>query len=271
MNNRATRILVAVLTIPFLLGLSYWGGIPFLILILGIGLFSFNEFAEMMKNKDHHVNRIFGNMIVLIIILNTYYFFIEFELLILSSMILLLIAELFKNKGSAIQNLGSTLLGILYIGVFSSAIISVREFYAGSLQYQNGGWIIISIFITLWVTDSAAYFLGSAFGKRKLFPRVSPNKSWEGAISGFLFSMITMVILKAFVLSFFTWIDAIVFGLIIGLFGQIGDLIESLIKRDAGVKDSSNIIPGHGGIFDRFDSLIFSAPIIYIYMYYFVA
>ncbi len=79
MNNRATRILVAVLTIPFLLGLSYWGGIPFLILILGIGLFSFNEFAEIVKNKDHDVDRIFGNMIVLVIILNTYYFFIEYR------------------------------------------------------------------------------------------------------------------------------------------------------------------------------------------------
>ncbi len=192
------------------------------------------------------------------------------EPLILSGILLLLIAELFRNKGSAIQNLGSTLLGILYIGAFSSAIIRIREFYSDAPYYQNGGWIIISIFITLWLTDSAAYFLGSAFGKHKLFPRVSPNKSWEGAIAGFLFSMVTMVVLKAFVLSFLSWIDAVVFGLIIGLFGQIGDLIESLIKRDAGVKDSSNIIPGHGGIFDRFDSLIFSAPIVYLYMYFFM-
>lgn len=270
MNNRATRILVAVLTIPFLLGLSYWGDIPFLILILGIGLFSFNEYAEIVKNKDHHVDRIFGNMIILIIILNTYFFFVEFEPLILLGILLLLIAELFRNRGSAIQNLGSTLLGILYIGTFSSAIISVREFYSDTLHYQNGGWIIISIFITLWMTDSAAYFLGSAFGKHKLFPRVSPNKSWEGALAGFLFAMVTIVVLKTFVLLFLTWLDAIVFGVIIGLFGQIGDLIESLIKRDAGVKDSSNIIPGHGGILDRFDSLIFSAPIVYLYMYFFM-
>jgi phosphatidate cytidylyltransferase len=116
------------------------------------------------------------------------------------------------------------------------------------------------------MTDSAAYFIGTAIGKHKLFPRVSPNKSWEGAIAGFVFSIITLVVLKSFLLEFLDWVDIIAFGVIIGIFGQVGDLIESLIKRDAGVKDSSNIIPGHGGIFDRFDSLLFSAPIIFLYL-----
>jgi len=144
----------------------------------------------------------------------------------------------------------------------------IREIYSETLHYNNGGLLIISVFITLWVTDSAAYFLGSAFGKHKLFPRVSPNKSWEGAIAGFVFAMIAMVVLQTFLLTFLQLSDAIVLGIIVGLFGQIGDLIESLLKRDAGVKDSSNIIPGHGGIFDRFDSLIFSSPFIFIYISY---
>lgn len=270
MNNRTTRILVAVLTIPILLGLSYWGGIPFLVLILGIGVLAFNEFATMVQNKDQYVNKIVGILVILVMILNSYFLSIGFEQLMLFGILALLISELFRNRSSAIQNLGSTLLGIFYVGAFSAAIVSIREFYTDSSHYSNGGSIVITIFITLWMTDSAAYFLGSAFGKHKLFPRVSPNKSWEGAIAGFIFAIITTTVLKEFFFTFLTWKDAIVLGFIIGIFGQIGDLIESLIKRDASVKDSSNIIPGHGGILDRFDSLIFSAPIVYLYMYYFM-
>lgn len=268
MNNRATRILVAILSIPVLLGLSYWGGIPFLIFVLAIGILSFNEFAKMVKQKDKNVNIGIGNLTVFLMIINAYNNFVNLETLLLSIIILILVYELFRNNGSAIDNIGATLLGVFYLGFFTSTIVAIREFYSHSLHYSNGGLIIIAIFITLWVTDSAAYFLGSAFGKHKLFSRVSPNKSWEGAIAGFIFALITAIVLKSFLLPFLTWTDAFIFGLIVGIFGQIGDLIESLIKRDAGVKDSSNIIPGHGGILDRFDSLIFSSPFVYLYMLY---
>ena len=268
MNNRTTRILVAVITIPILLGLSYLGGIPFLLFVLLIGIGSYYEFAEMIKNKGDNVNQTIGVLSVAFLIVNVFYHIAELQLLIFSLVLILFIFELFRNKGSAIRNIGSTLLGIFYIGLFSSSVVGIREFYSNSLHYNNGGLIIISIFITLWATDSAAYFLGSAFGKHKLFPRVSPNKSWEGAIAGFIFAIVTMVVLNTILLSFISFTDALVIGFIIGLFGQIGDLIESLLKRDAGVKDSSNLIPGHGGVLDRFDSLFFSAPLIFLYIVY---
>ncbi|MCF6268489.1 MAG: phosphatidate cytidylyltransferase [Melioribacteraceae bacterium] len=271
MSNRITRIIVALFSIPFLLGLSYWGGIPFLIFILAIGLVSFYEFSAMVKNKNIFPCYFIGLISVAHIILNAYFHFFPMEIFLLSLLPLLLIVELFRNKESAINNISSTLLGILYMGFFSASIIGIREFYVDTpTNYSNGGFIVISIFITLWMTDSAAYFIGSAFGKHKLFPRVSPKKSWEGAIAGFVFAIITIVVLKVVLLTFLNWIDIITFGIIIGIFGQVGDLVESLIKRDAGVKDSSNIIPGHGGIFDRFDSLLFSAPIIFLYMNYFI-
>lgn len=267
MSNRITRIIVALLAIPFLLGLSYWGGIPFLIFILVVGLVSFYEFSTMVRNKNIFPNNLIGFISVALIILNAYFHIFSVEVFLLSLLPLLLIIELFRNKESAINNISSTLLGIFYTGLFSASIIGIRESYVDTpLSYSNGGFIIISIFITLWMTDSAAYFIGSAIGKHKLFPRVSPNKSWEGAIAGFVFAIITLVVLKTILLGFLNWIDIIALGIIIGIFGQIGDLIESLIKRDAGVKDSSNIIPGHGGIFDRFDSLLFSAPIIFLYL-----
>ncbi len=268
MNNRTIRIIVAVSTIPILLGLSFWGGIPFLLFILLIGTVSFYEFSEMVKNKSTNVNKSLVILAVALLIANAYFQFIDFQLLVLSEIIVIFLVELFRNKGSAIQNVGSTLLGLFYIGLFSSTIILIREIYSGSLHYNDGGLLIISIFITLWVTDSAAYFLGTAFGKHKLFPRVSPNKSWEGALAGFIFAIISMVVLNTVLLAFISLIDALVIGVIIGLFGQIGDLIEGLLKRDAGVKDSSNIIPGHGGVLDRFDSLIFSSPLIFLYIVY---
>jgi phosphatidate cytidylyltransferase len=267
MSNRITRILVAVLSIPFLLGLSYWGGIPFLGFVLAIGLVSFYEISAMVKNKNIFLCDLIGYLSVALLVFNAYLNIFTTEIFMLAMLPLLLLVELFRNKSSAINNISTTLLAILYAGLFSASIIGIREFYADvPLSYTNGGFIIISIFITLWMTDSAAYFIGSAIGKHKLFPRVSPNKSWEGAIAGFVFAIITLVVLKSILLNFLDWTDVIAFGIIIGIFGQVGDLIESLIKRDANVKDSSNIIPGHGGIFDRFDSLLFSAPIIFLYL-----
>lgn len=271
MSNRVTRILVAILTIPVLLALTYWGEIPFLIFILAIGLISFYEFSKMVTKKNIFPCNLIGFISVAAIILNSYFRFATYELLLLVLLPILLLIELFRNRESAINNVSSALLGIFYAGFFPSTFIGIREFYINDAQnYINGGFIIISILITLWMTDSAAYFVGTAFGKHKLFPRVSPKKSWEGAIAGFIFATITLFILKIFLLDFLNWIDIIAFTIIVGIFGQVGDLIESLIKRDAGVKDSSNLIPGHGGILDRFDSLLFSAPIIYLYLILFV-
>lgn len=242
-----------------------------MILVLGIGLLSFHEFAVMTGHKESYVNYFAGLFAVGVIIVNGYIRFIDYEYLLLILLPLLLLMELFRDKDSAILNLGSTLLGIFYIGLFASSLIRIREFYGESqLLYQQGGLLIISVLASIWACDSAAFFIGSAIGRHKLFPRVSPNKSWEGAIAGFIFSIAAMVAARSLIIDFLPLHHTILIGLIIGIFGQTGDLIESLLKRDAGVKDSSNIIPGHGGIFDRFDSLLYTAPLIYLYLHYFV-
>ncbi|MDD3558856.1 MAG: phosphatidate cytidylyltransferase [Melioribacteraceae bacterium] len=270
-NNAAVRIIVSIIAIPLIIGICYLGGYYFLAFTLGIGLISFYEFSLLAKNKDAYVNSIVGFVMTAFLIINSYFVFISFHYSILIGILILLIYELFRDKSSAIINLGTTLLGIFYIGLFSSTLIGIREIYSGfSYEYQNGGLLIISMMITIWMCDSAAYFLGTAFGKHRLFPRVSPKKSWEGAVAGFIFSIATMIFMKSVLIDFLTMNQAITIGIIIGSFGQIGDLIESLIKRDANVKDSSDIIPGHGGILDRFDSLLYSAPIVFLYFSLFV-
>jgi len=231
---------------------------------------SFYEFSLLIKHKGAKVNLYLGVIIIFILLLNQFLNFIESVTIIIISSLSLLTVELFRNKGSAIFNLGSTFLGIFYIGIFSAVLISLREFYSSYIYSENlGAYLIISIFASIWIGDSAAYYGGITFGKHKLFPRVSPKKSWEGAIFGFIFSVGTMILAKVLVLNTLNWINVLVIGIIIGTVGQIGDLVESLIKRDSEVKDSSSLIPGHGGFFDRFDSLLFSAPAIWIYLKYF--
>jgi phosphatidate cytidylyltransferase len=271
LNNTLTRTLVAVAAIPFILGACYFGGFFFLIFILGIGLLSFHEFSVMAVHKESFVNYYAGLAMVALLIINAYAQFADFEIIFLVFMPILMLIELFRNRESAILNAGVTLLGILYIGLFSESLIRIREFYAYSgLLYRQGGLLIIAIMASIWACDSAAFFVGSAIGRNKLFPRVSPKKSWEGAVAGFIFSIIAMVAARSLFLDFLSLKDVIILGLITGIFGQIGDLIESLLKRDADVKDSSNLIPGHGGIFDRFDSLLYTAPLVYLYLHFFV-
>ena len=270
-GNRTLRVLVALISIPILIAVTYIGKIPFLIFVLFLGLAAYYELVKMAEHKGVNANFPVGALSILAIILDVYLSFTNFFILAAAISLVLLIFELFRNNGSAINNLGTSLLGIFYIGLFSSCLLSIREFYNyADLVYNEGGFLIIAIFASIWVCDSAAYFIGSAVGKHKLFPRVSPNKSWEGAIAGFIFAVITLVAAHALLLDEISIMDAVIIGSLVGVFGQVGDLIESLLKRDAGVKDSSSIIPGHGGIFDRFDSLLFSAPIIYQYIHFFV-
>lgn len=263
LGNTATRILVSVVFIPLILLSSYFGGLFFLIFISAVGIAAFFEFSRMAENKEAYSSLFVGLPAVLALIADAYFKFAGAELLSFFIVILLLITELFRNKKSAILNLGSSLIGIFYIGYFARSIISLREFFD---VYLNGGLLIIALFIGIWICDSAAFFVGTAIGKHKMFPRVSPKKSWEGAVAGFLFSTAAMAGMKYLFMDFLSLTDALIIGIITGTIGQMGDLIESLLKRDAGVKDSSNLIPGHGGIFDRFDSLLVTAPAVYIYL-----
>jgi phosphatidate cytidylyltransferase len=269
-SENLKRVVVSIIAIPLILIAAYLGGYYFFSFVVIISLISFYEFNLLVKHKGANVNLFLGGLIILILLINQFKNFVEFYDIILFSSVILLIVELFRDKGSAIFNLGSTFLGIFYIGIFSTALIALREFYSNNVDVNNlGAYLIISILASIWVGDSAAYYGGITFGRHKLFPRVSPKKSWEGAIFGFIFSVATMILAKVLVLDYLSWSNVLVIGIIIGTVGQLGDLVESLLKRDSDVKDSSTLIPGHGGFFDRFDSLLFNAPVIWIYLKYF--
>lgn len=270
LSENLKRIAVSFAAIPVIILACYFGGYYFLAFVIFISIAAYYEFVTFCKKKEISSNLWLAPLIILILIINQYKHFIDLYTITIVSSLLLLIFELFRNKGSAILNLGAAYLGIFYIGLFSTSLLGLREFYPNVDElYERGGYLIITILAGIWIGDSAAYYGGTAIGKHKLFPRVSPKKSWEGAIFGFIFSIGAMILAKLIVLDFISWNNVVLIGIIIGIFGQIGDLVESLLKRDAGVKDSSSIIPGHGGVFDRFDSLLFVAPAVWFYLRYF--
>jgi phosphatidate cytidylyltransferase len=201
-----------------------------------------------------------------------------------------MIAQMFQPKGSPLVNNAATFAGVTYISLFLSTLIGLRQLFTAEIplvrgigtMFQHGlregtpafaarvdalgGLTVLAIISTIWICDSGAYYAGRAFGKHKLFERVSPKKTWEGAIGGAVAAVAAMIGMQQWFLPYLTIVDAAVIGAIVGVFGQIGDLAESHLKRDAGVKDSSQLIPGHGGLFDRFDSLLFVAPLVYLYL-----
>lgn len=172
------------------------------------------------------------------------------------------ISILFAKKDEVVSHLGKIFLSIIYIAVPFTLIAQI-PFINNEFKYINT--TILGVFILVWVNDSFAFLIGKNFGKTKLLERISPNKTVEGFLGGMFFTFIGGWVLSFFFtkLSFVNWM---VFAAIVSIFGVLGDLIESMFKRHAKVKDSSNFIPGHGGFLDRLDSIIFSAPFIFIYL-----
>ncbi len=215
--------------------------------------------------------------------------FVVFVSLALLGVFLVLAAEVVRNRANAFFNTAITVFGVFYISLFLGCFVGLREIFDATFPTWKfaipdlpgltrleqvdrwGGYMVMSVLAGIWVCDSAAYFAGSAFGRHKLLPRVSPGKSWEGSVVGFLAAIGLVLGARALFLPFLAVRDAVVIGVIIGVFGQLGDLAESLLKRDVGAKDSSHLLPGHGGAFDRFDSLLFVAPLVYLYVYIVVA
>ena len=187
----------------------------------------------------------------------------------LATIIYLLVSELYLKAKDPIANWAYTMMSQIYIALPFS-LLNVLAF-----QFTNSDvpWLLpLSVFIFLWVNDSGAYCTGSLLGRHKLFPRVSPGKSWEGSIGGGVF-----VLVAAWLISYITTQKGIVtnlttlqwmgMGLVVVVFGTWGDLIESLFKRTLGIKDSGNVLPGHGGMLDRFDSSLLAIPAVVVYLF----
>ena len=188
------------------------------------------------------------------------------------TIVYLFVSELYTRNENAIHDWAYTMLSQMYIALPFSMInvLAFRQAPDGDIHYYY--LLPLSVFIFLWTNDTGAYCCGSLLGKHKLFPRISPAKSWEGSIGGALFVLIAAAVVgylesQSNALSGLTIVQWLGLGLVVTVFGTWGDLVESLFKRTLGIKDSGNILPGHGGMLDRFDSSLMAIPASVVYLY----
>ena len=237
----------------------------FTILFAGVSFLSVYEFNNICKKMDYpQLVAIPYSILTLLTLsaLNIYHtnLYQIFLFSIISGMILTVISDI-KEPITAIS---TSIFSTVWIGLFFYSIVNIR------LIDEIGLALTVLMFVSVWICDSAAYIFGKKFGDKKIAPTISPKKTWVGSISGLIAAMAVFLgfHFQDWLGSYFSLKDAIIFGIIAGFFGQLGDLTESLLKRDAGVKDTSTLLAGHGGVLDRFDSLIFATPLAYLYVHF---
>jgi phosphatidate cytidylyltransferase len=249
--------------VPIIFACVYFGGFAFLLLILLLAMTSLNEFYNMMKKKDFHPAYWVGNFFTIFFLVVAYFALKRnwepaHSAILTGSALVTMVSTLFlKRTKDAIVDIAVTLLGMFYIGWFFSYFLFIRAL-------SDRGAYLFFFIGTVFAFDIVAYLVGIKFGKHKLFPSVSPKKSIEGALAGFICCLAAAGIFGHY--AGFEMIHSLILGGVIGIMAQFSDLVESLIKRDAGVKDSSTVLPGHGGFLDRMDSFILTAPIVYYYL-----
>ena len=255
-----TRILTSIVSLPILLAIIYFGKPFHFFLLLEFAIFiGLYEFYRMIEKGGLGCYKwagiILGILLSIAIFKGTY-----INLVIAASVIILFIVRIFEGNASdnAFSYVSNTVFGILYVSFLMSYMGVIRN------SGDNGRELIFFVLLITWMGDTTAYYGGKGFGKHKLAPAISPKKTVEGAIIGLMGSIFGAIIAKLWFLDIGIS-NAVIAGILIGVSGQFGDLSESIIKRNLQVKDSGGIIPGHGGILDRVDSLLFSAPVFYYY------
>lgn len=282
MKDLLNRIIIALIGIPLGIYIVWFGSWLFFISILIIASIALFEFHKLIKSKE--VKSFFWlNIITLISVLSyTLYItlldFNPFRIHIITQsasilltyfilyFVLLLLFTLFFSQENRIMTFSVTVGALFYVVVPFVSLILIRLYQIGSFNYTNSWMLVLTYFFSIWICDTSAYFIGKQWGKHKIAPSVSPKKSWEGSIAGLIGAIISFVLFSYLFNIKLEIVHQISLGFIIGLFGQTGDFIESSFKRDAQIKDSSHLLGNHGGILDRFDSIIFTAPIVLLYI-----
>lgn len=268
MNNLATRSLTAVFFVIVMVGSTLLGQNVFSVLLFILTVLSLHEFISIVSVGNSKPS-LWPTLIAGSV---TYTAFAahamdivgtEWLLIVIPFIFMLFIAELWRKSEYPFQNIALSLTAITYIALpfglmmyFFSPVVLSGPFHYG---------IVLGFLLILWLNDTGAYFVGSLLGKHKLFERISPGKTWEGSVGGAIFALLT-----AWGLSFvFKQLDVVhwmFLALITVVFGSLGDLVESMLKRSLGIKDSGSVLPGHGGFLDRFDAVLLSAPFVFVYL-----
>ena len=274
MNNFWARTITGLSMVFILLAGLYFNqwifaGLFFVVAILGL-----NEFYSLVSSENAHPQRIFGilsGIVLYLGVISVQYlpgifnrmgssllpFFIPIPIFFLSFLI-----EVYRNKPAPLTNIALTILGIFYI-ILPLALLNILNSREAA-HFLGFPAFLTGYFVLVWSNDTTAYLFGKQFGKHKLFERISPKKTWEGTIAGSTVAILASVGFS-FLVSGISIIDWLILAIMVIVFGTIGDLVESMFKRSLKIKDSGSILPGHGGILDRFDAMFISVPFVFLY------
>ena len=269
MNDLLQRSLTGIIFVAVVLLGTMIHPIIFAIVFLAFLVFTQNEFYKLIEKAGYApqtlVGSILGGLFFILCFLSARKIIpFPFSLLIFPFMVFIFLFEVMRAKPGTLQNSMLTLGGFIYT-VIPFSLLTFIVFPGFPQQNEFYPWILAGIFLIIWIYDSMAYVGGTLFGKHKIHEKISPKKSWEGLIIGTVFAVI-MGILNAVIFQSLSMLSWIICAILIVAFGTIGDLFESKIKRDLNIKDSGTILPGHGGFLDRFDSLLFAIPVVYIWL-----
>lgn len=282
-NNFIQRAITGIIFVGVLIGCILGGPISFTLLFALITALTIHEFGVIIsKQPDVEINKPICMLAGVFLFFGFAYLGVmpgQTEILIpyLFLIIYLLVSELYLKKKNPLNNWAYAMMSQIYIAL-SFAMLNVLAYHSignegelSNYQVQYNPILPLSIFIFTWINDTGAYCTGMLFGKHRLFERISPKKSWEGSIGGGVFSIIAAIVMAHYFpfMPISIWIGL---ALTVVIFGTLGDLTESLLKRTIGIKDSGNILPGHGGMLDRFDSTLMavSAAVVYLYIISFI-
>jgi phosphatidate cytidylyltransferase len=287
LGNLAQRFLVAVVAVPILLlVLNYHRAEPTWVLMFAASLIAMHEFFAMTLPKEDRLAALVMGALTCIA-----FYWLDVETLELlhepgiaqralagaisaTSAITLLLGVIvpglyflfrFRDIPSVAGRFAATVTGIVYAGLLTTFLAMLKR-----IDHDHGASTVVLVLVVAWVSDTGAYFAGRFIGAKywpaKLYEAVSPKKTWAGAIGGLAGSLAGVIALKLVYADWLTWLDVVLIAIPGGILGQLGDLAESLIKRSVGVKDSGSLLPGHGGILDRIDAVLFIAPYVYAYL-----
>lgn len=265
LSNLNQRVIVGVLGAAIFIGSICFSEWTYFLLFLGLTLLGIAEFYRIVRVQGIHANRGIGFLLGGLFFVSMFLVQADMmpgELLYLSLPVLffILIYELYRKQPQPFTNIAFTMLGVIYVaGPFG--LLHVLAYYEGAYSWQP----IMGLMLLIWASDTGGYIAGKNFGKHKLFERISPGKTWEGWVGGTIFSIGVGYVLGLLFteLDVYQWVGM---ALIVSVFGVLGDLVESMLKRSLGVKDSGALLPGHGGLLDRFDSLLMAIPFIVAFL-----
>ncbi|MFB6248833.1 MAG: phosphatidate cytidylyltransferase [Salinibacter sp.] len=265
MSNSLRRILTAVVAAPVVLGLAYLGGAAFTGLVALIGVVGQVELYRMARTTGARPN-LTGGVVLGALVVAVFGWPALWPLAATWLIAFVLLAPFLLPQEHFLSSLTATLAGVIYPTGLLGTLVLLRRAHSPSVSPEMAFWLVVTTFLLVWATDIFAYYVGRMVGSRPLAPAISPSKTWEGTLGGLAAAGLVAVGLHVTVLDVLTWPDVGVLTLLGGGASQIGDLMESQLKRSTGADDSSALLPGHGGVLDRFDAMAVAAPLIYLYL-----